>query len=81
MQGGGGLYMVSTEVKNVGQDTKDKGTHNSIGLNFGAGFQVQPRKNWGFDSNISFDLIFTSTDYNDINTKIVTISLGPVFIF
>ncbi len=81
LQGGGGLYMVSTEVKNVGQGTKDKATHNSVGLSFGAGFHVQPRKKLGIDLNLNFDLVFTTTDYNDINTKIFTISLGPVLVF
>ncbi len=81
LQGGGGLYIVSTEVKNVGQGTKQKATHNSIGISTGAGFYIQPRKNIGIDLNLGFDFIFTTTDYNDINTKIFTISLGPVFVF
>ncbi|GEM_PF-7031046 len=81
VQGGGGLYIVSTEVKNVGQGTKAKATHNSIGIHGGAGFYIQPRKTFGIDLNLSFDFIFTTTDYNDINTKVFTISIGPVFVF
>ncbi len=80
-QGGAGLHMVATEVKNVGQGTKDKATKNCIGINMGAGFHLQPRKSFGIDVNLSFDFIFTSTDYNDINTKIFTITAGPVFFF